>query len=775
MTTMRFSHQDRSRASVENDRPATALRRRLPAVLVAVIVLAGGCGDTGRNADSADPGESVPFRVAETGLTPLGDIPWPSDLYLDDSGHIGDIPGIARLASASSTISNGVRQLDGFGRATGAVFFVDSDVDPDSLPDTWDEAIAASAGVFFVDVDPASPAFGTRYPAYGKFLPSLGCISVIPVPGIVLPPGVRHAAVLTRRVRTTAGRPLVADAELARIAGLDSLVTPAERLYGDALDRLVETDAVRRATDVAALAVFTTSRRAFDLPRLRSLLHEQPAPALLLDPEATAPYTAAVFGVATTPSLDDWLGMPDVDENGLEWPGGDNPGGIAHDQIGAVASGAFVAPSFLDRRARRFVRDPVSGEYRLAEPDAKIPVTLVIPRQPPPPGGYPVVIHGHGLGNHRGSMLGVANELARAGFAVIGIDDVLHGTRLGATRDRINVYPGSWDGPDGIPDTMPFPVSFFAGFADFVAMTDNFRQTVLDQTSLVRLVRNPELDLAPLAAAVGGFTPVLDPERIYWSGGSLGGIIGSTTLAVEPGIDAAALQVPGAGFLQFITTGSAELSPLVGGLATATLGVQGSEAIDEFHPVALLLAAITEAGDPIAYAPHVFAAPLLPERTPPDVLVTYAPYDEVLPNIATVALIRAFGLDLAAPNLFALPGIGNATAPVVGNHASGRTAAAVQYMPANHGLGYGRFDTRKFLPGPPADGAGRPKLAREIRFEQPIREHLEQLVTFLASVADGGPAVIDVTAPPVADCDGDGAPDDAERRRGTDPHDPESR
>jgi hypothetical protein len=747
------------------------LRLAIPALVLSALLVGAGCGDS----DTIEAGEPVPFRLAETGLTPLGDIPWPSDLYLDDSGHIGEVPGIARVASASSTIANGLRQLDGFGRSTGAVFFVDSDVDPDSLPNTWDEANAARASVFFVDLDPASPAFGTRYPAYGKFLPSLACISVIPVPGIVLPPGVRHAAVLTRRVRTTAGLSLVADAELARIAGLDSPVTPAERLYGDALDRLVETDAVRRAGDVAALAVFTTSRRAFDLPRLRDVLHEQPAPALLLDPGNAAPYTTAIFGVATTPSLGDWLGTPDVDENGLEWPGGDNAGGIAHDQIGAVASGAFVAPSFLDRGARRFLRDPVSGEYRLAEPEAKIPVTLVVPRQPPPPGGYPVVIHGHGLSNHRGSMLGVANELARAGFAMIGIDDVLHGTRLTSTRDRINIYPGTWDGPDGIPDTTPFPVSFFAGFADFVTMTDNFRQTVLDQTSLVRLIRNPDLDLAPLADAVGGFTPVLDPERIYWSGGSLGGIIGSTTLAVEPEIAAAALQVPGAGFLQFITTNSAELSPLVGGLATATLGVQGSETIDEFHPVALLLATITEGGDPIAYAPHVFADPLLPERTPPDVLVTWAPYDEVLPNIATVALIRAFGLDFAAPNLFALPGIGNAAAPVVANHRSGRTAAAVQYMPANHGLGYGRFDTRKFLPGPPADGAGRPKLAAEFRFEQPIREHTTQLVTFFASVADGGPAVIDMTRAPRADYDGDGSLDAAELAAGTDPHDPASR
>jgi hypothetical protein len=305
-------------------------------------------------------------------------------------------------------------------------------------------------------------------------------------------------------------------------------------------------------------------------------------------------------------------------------------------------------------------------------------------------------------------------------------------------------------------------------------MGDNFRQTVLDQASLVRLIKSTELDLSPLAAA-GGATPRLDATRIYWSGGSLGGIMGAMTVAVEPEIDAAALQVPGAGFIQFITTGSAELSPLVGGLARTTLGVQGDETIDEFHPVALLLGAITEVGDPISYAPHVLRNPLLPARTPPDVLVTYAPYDEVLPNVATVALIRALGLDLAAPNLFDLPGITTVAAPVIGNSESGRTAAAVQYHPGNHGLGYGRFDTRKFLPGPPADGALRPKLEREFRFEQPIREHLAQLVIFLESVADGGPGHIEVTVPPQPDYDADGVLDEDERDHGTDAYDPESR
>jgi len=39
------------------------------------------------------------------------------------------------------------------------------------------------------------------------------------------------------------------------------------------------------------------------------------------------------------------------------------------------------------------------------------------------------------------------------------------------------------------------------------------------------------------------------------------------------------------------------------------------------------------------------------DRQPPDVMITYALGDEVLPNISTHALLRAIGVDLATPRL----------------------------------------------------------------------------------------------------------------------------
>lgn len=714
-----------------------------------------------------DEGPRVPFAPAASGATPFGDVPWPSDLYLSN-GRVGEVPGLERVASKTESLQEGLSALDGFGRSTGALFFPGTDVviDPATLPHDLAEASDPSASVFLVDVDPASDKRGRRYPALAKPLPSLGAIAVIPVPGIVLPPGVRHAAVLTTSVTTAAGKPLAPADSLTAIAALSPAErkTPAEVLYGGALDELAKGSVAVDASHVASLAVFTTSRRVEELPALRARLRKLPEPAIVLDPAAAAPYSVAVFGVATTPSLDDWLGAPEKDEDGVEWPGGDNPGGIAHDAIGAVASGAFVAPSLLDPASHHFEKD-ASGEFLIADAKAMIPVTVVIPKSPPPAGGYPVVINGHGLSNNRGSMLSLANELCRKGFAMIGIDDVLHGARAGIA-DVKNNYKGSYDGPDGIPDDLPLAVSFFAGFSDFVAVRDNFRQTVLDQTSLVRLIQSSKLDLSALATATGGTTPVLDGSRISWSGGSLGGIMGTMTVAVEPEIHAAAFQVPGASFVQLITTSSATVSPLVSTIATGTFGIQGDEVLDEYHPVALLLGAITEAGDPIAYAPHLLQSPIV-DRQPPDLLITYALDDEVLPNISTHALLRAIGLDLATPRLVPVDGVVEISAPVSKNRGD-RTAAAVQYAPANHGLGYDRYAKRDYMPGVPFDADPRfPKLPSPFQIEMPIRQHSAQLAGFLSS-ANAGTATIEVTAAPVADFDGDGTLDAEDK----DPLDP---
>ena len=689
---------------------------------LALLCLAG-CGSDPESPEPAEQGVVVVFRPGAA-EPPLGDVGFPSDLYRDADG-VRAPAGLEQLATAGhDSIRLGLEALDGFGRSTAAMFRLDGAPDPD-----------AGAEAFFVDLES-----GRRVDATTRFYPSLGYLSVLPIPGHVLAPGVRHAVVLS-------GAAYAPDAELVRIRKLSAAerTTPAEELHGDALDQLVELGAIDDRRSVDGLGVFTTSRQAEELAALADELRsEAGAPELLLDPALAAPYTAIVFGTETTPSLDDWLGIPTKDETGREWPGGDNPTGIAHDAIGAIASGAFVATSFLDPVSGHFERD-ADGAIRVGDPAVKIPVTIVIPKAPAPASGYPVVVNGHGLSNNRGSMLALANEFARAGFVTIGIDDVEHGARLGIA-DVINNSPGTYDGPDGIPDEMSLPLTFFAGLEDFVAIRDNLRQTVLDQVSLVRLVKSPALDLTPLGAAAGAPPPKLDPERIHWNGGSLGGIIGSMTVAVEPSIDAAVLEVPGGGFAHLVTTSSAKMNALIDLVVSGAFGVVGDERLDEYHPLVSLLAQTMEAGDPLAYAPHVFENRLV-AGDPPRVLVTYARDDELLPNIATFALIRAFDMPIVGTTLRPVDHVTLVEPPA--------ESGAVEYAPATHALGYARFEKREYLPGVPVADAEVPfpKLPKAIDTELPIREHADQIVHFLTQ------GEILVTAPPIPDFDQDGVLD----------------
>lgn len=743
--------------------------RLLPTILWLGLLGCGGNPEIARDADGS--ATTVVFRL-DAEPPGFGDIPFPSDLYKSESSGLVEVPGLRRLAGGNlAAIDQALASLDGFGRSTAAVFCLEGELSAGALEATE----GVSRGVLFVDIDPASPARGTVLSGAARHFPSLGCVGALPVPGLVLAPGTRHAAVLTTSLHGDDGRPLTASAELRRIRELEPAQrsTRGEQLYGEALDALVELGAVDDEREVAGLAVFTTSRMADELMKLADRLRDQSdAPSLMLDPAEAAPMTGIVFGTQTTPSLSDWLGTPDTDETGREWPGGDNPGGIAHDAIGAVASGAFLAPSFLDAKTGRFERDG-SGQIAVGASAVKIPVTLVIPASPAPAAGYPVIVNGHGLSNNRGSMLALANEFARAGFATIGIDDVEHGARLGIV-DEQNNYPGSYRGPDGIPDEMTLPLAFFAGFSDFLVIRDNLRQSVLDQVSLVRLVGSSALDLSDLGVAAGLPAPRLDPGHVYYNGGSLGGIVGTMTIAVEPSIRAAVLEVPGGGFAHMITTNSAKMFALVDTIIRGSFQVVGSERLDEYHPLVNLLAQTMEAGDPLAYAPHVLLDPFTPGRPPPSVLVTYARHDEVLPNIATFALIRALGIPVVGTALSEPPLVARADAPAQANLA-GTTAGASEYAPANHGLGYGRYDVREFVPGVPLEGpdGAFPRLPGSFTIEMPVREHTDQIVHFLSS-AHAGTAEIIQTAPPIADFDADGVLDDDERAAGTDPWDPSS-
>ncbi len=758
-------------------------------------VVPDAAGDAGNDAGAAV--FTARFVLSATGVPQPGQVPFPTDLYRTDpdgtlSDQLEDWSALG-VRNTELTFTEGYGALDGFGRVAGALFVMEgeAEISPRVLPPVGPEA-GPDVPYAIVDVDPMSPTVGQRVPAAAGFVPGVRVLSVQP-DGVILAPGRRYAFVLTTRLQSASG-PLAVSPGFAalRDAPAEARTNPAVRLYADAADRVVAAGIARDR--IAAMAVFTTQTTAGGLRRVRDALvagRYGPAPQLNTDPMAARPYGVARFGVAAhegwTATLDAWMGTPRRDAMMRDLPGEPGGGdeaavGFPHDAIGAVVTGTFVSPEFRRPRAGQPLRDDGTigfdpmGDAVAANAMKTLPVTLVLPRAPAPPSGYPVVIFGHGLGGQRKQLFGVANELARAGIATIGVDTATFGQRAGGMfeTDATSLFGGrgTYMGPDGLPDAEGYDnTNFFGSLTAPMVVRDNIRQTALDYVQLRRLVGNPALNLGSVAAQYGGTAPRLDPTRVGYVGNSLGGIIGTVFAGIEPDVNPFVLNVPGAGLVSVLGADSPSIGPNLVAAASLFFRFPTSVPIDRWHPLVTLFQGPLDGGDPGCYAAD--AARMH------DVYMTMVDRDSVVPNRANALLARALGLSQvrgAWRVIGAMPEVAN---PVRGN-TMGRTHAAFLQYPATHGgnLSF-RYGTQLFAPPFPRDDtpARFPMVARPARVRQPLVAFQRSVVGFLTSGWQGpGMATVDVTGiDSYEDFDDDGWTDTEERTQGTDPFDAMSR
>src|SRR5262245_60937030 len=180
----------------------------------------------------------------------------------------------------------------------------------------------------------------------------------------------------------------------------------------------------------------------------------------------------------------------------------------------------------------------------------------------------------------------------------------------------------------------------------------------------------------------------LDPSRIYYLGQSLGGIYGTTFLAVEPSVHVGVLNVAGGSGIEsnrlspvFRATVSASLAarmpsllngpgvtsldgvsvlgqrfdenmPLRDGVPLTVRLADGTERVIQSPVLNTVPGAmpiqeviedtewVSQSGNPVAYAPHVRKAPLagVPAKS---VSYQFAKGDQIVPNPTTTALLRA--------------------------------------------------------------------------------------------------------------------------------------
>lgn len=246
-----------------------------------------------------------------------------------------------------------------------------------------------------------------------------------------------------------------------------------------------------------------------------------------------------------------------------------------------AAPGAYVPPF------NSLGLNPASTHITVANPfpvktsDQTVPLLLTIPNaksgKTRPAAGWPVVIFGHGLGGDRTNMLAAADTLASIGYASIAIDTPLHGVTstsspfyigntpfagLGNERtfdvDYSNNATGA-PGPDGKIDPSG---TWIINLQSLLTSRDNGRQAQADLSVLAVTI--------PAISFDGDALPDFDASNLAYAGISMGSIMGTAFVAVEPMIKRAFLSVPMGGLMRGL-----EASPTFGPRIRAGLAAAG--------------------------------------------------------------------------------------------------------------------------------------------------------------------------------------------------------
>ncbi|MBK9495916.1 MAG: hypothetical protein BWZ07_01781 [Alphaproteobacteria bacterium ADurb.BinA280] len=331
--------------------------------------------------------------------------------------------------------------------------------------------------------------------------------------------------------------------------------------------------------------------------------------------------------------------------------------------------------------------DPTSTNITFANPipvatgSQTIPVIATVPNaasnQFKPSTGWPVVIFQHGITRNRSDALAIAATLAGQGFAVIAIDLPLHGLPASSpfnienspfgpaanertfAVDYVNNSTGA-AGPDGNADDSG---THFINLSSLLTSRDNVRQGVADLFVLAKTIPSIDFD---------GNGADFDGSRIAFTGQSLGSIVGTQFVALEPTVNQAVLSVPGGGIARLL-----EASPTFGpriraGLA-ASAGLQpGTPNYDSFFGATQQA---IDSADPVNYAFATLQKSILLHEVVgngTDVLP-----DQVIPNAVagaplsgTEPLIRAFGLSTLTSTTLSDTRVRGVVRFVAGDHGS---------------------------------------------------------------------------------------------------------
>lgn len=286
-------------------------------------------------------------------------------------------------------------------------------------------------------------------------------------------------------------------------------------------------------------------------------------------------------------------------------------------------------------------------------------LALTVPKAGMPPGGWPLVVYGHGTGGSFRSHVteGVATRLANVDgttrMAVLGIDQVGHGTRRGASK--------------ATPETI------FFNFTNPAAARGNVLQGAADQMSLVRFAK--ALALPAVSSPTGAEIKV---DRVAFWGHSQGASEGSIAMPYTAGVTAALFSGVGASLIDSLLT---KKSPVD---LSAILPLLLSEApanVNSSHPALGMIQNAIDPADALNHAAAIIGSGPLAKH----VFVPYGQGDTFATPITQLTYVVAANLavaqhptSVASPDDLRRPAV---PLPITGNAAGNVTAVVRQYAP----------------------------------------------------------------------------------------------
>jgi len=602
--------------------PKGARRTTLALTLAAGTLLLQACGDGDEDYDfdasrldfetaqaEAAIAANAPMTVFDPGA---GQIPFPNDLLFGTDGTL-DAPIAVDdagepLDPADPLIA--LNQLDGFSTVAPISAGVTEALDPGTV--TLD-----TVHVYRVEATPQG-AVTSVVEELGPTEVAVRAIGnrVVIVPVQPLVPATRYLAVLTDGIVGEDGEALQA----SLFYGLAKNEEPYTRGLADAgfepVRQLTQTHlgaAASQGIDPANVVLSWTFRT-------QSIREPIQAAADIAMP------TPLVFAPASGPS-EGGLSTSDVDERFQ---------GKANLWIGTLELPYYQTAASADDPAS--FQAAVNGFWRNAADTAvnpadwtpvvtttvTVPVLMSVPNGEAagggqaPDGGWPVTVFQHGITQDRTNMLAIADAMADAGRVVVAIDLPMHGivdpdSALNAANtafpadaerhfgiDLAGVDPTA-PGPDGDVDASG---THFYTPANLASSRDNLRQASADLLTLgasLPIAVVPDAAGDPVPAADAGLA--LNTGDSHFVGHSLGGIVGTTTLAYAPGYRSASLANPGGGIAALLEASGTIGPSIVAGLGAAGI-VRGTPDYARFFVAAQT---VLDSADPINHAPFLAA------------------------------------------------------------------------------------------------------------------------------------------------------------------------